>query len=489
HEHDLSARPRDLASQAQALLTGIVEQSPELTRELAPNREAELRDRLSAQPRQAGLWLELAFVLFQKARAEDALEALARCIELDAGLAPAFHLLGMLLDQSGQPGYAERAFAASLALEPNNQMALSCLEVCRGKPVAEALSPEQSARIERLLACVHPTLSACLIVRNEAEKLARCLKSLEGRVDEIVVVDTGSTDETVAIAESFGAKVHHYQWCDDFAAARNVALEHATGDWILAIDADEELIVEDAAAFRRALRDRTCGGYVFTVRNLTDLGTISNSAALRLFQRHERVRFAGRLHEKVTDALLALGWPVGSLEAIAFAHDGYVEAGMAAQNKRARNRRIAAAAVEADPRDPYRWYNLARASLPDADEALAALTPIEKLLEDGGELSESVYPHYAVFHQGLLCALGRAAEAEALLDRAVERYPGHPELHYERGALRARRGDVAAARRDFLACLTPNAYVGAERRDGITGELPRRALAELERRLSEKPLA
>ncbi len=84
-------------------------------------------------------------------------------------------------------------------------------------------------------------LSVCMIVRDEEKVLSRCLKSVEGIADELIVVDTGSKDNTITIAKDFDARVFHFEWCDDFAAARNESLKHATGDWILQIDADEEL--------------------------------------------------------------------------------------------------------------------------------------------------------------------------------------------------------------------------------------------------------
>lgn len=90
------------------------------------------------------------------------------------------------------------------------------------------------------------TISACLIVRNESLVLERCLSSLSGAVDEIVVVDTGSTDATPEIAAGFGARVCRYDWCDDFSAARNVGLDAASCDWVLTIDAHEYLVWDGA---------------------------------------------------------------------------------------------------------------------------------------------------------------------------------------------------------------------------------------------------
>lgn len=86
-----------------------------------------------------------------------------------------------------------------------------------------------------------PLISLCMIVKNEADNLNQCLKSVRGIADEIIVVDTGSTDSTLQIALSFGAKVVHYTWNGDFAAARNAGLQQAHGQWILILDGDEEL--------------------------------------------------------------------------------------------------------------------------------------------------------------------------------------------------------------------------------------------------------
>ena len=95
-------------------------------------------------------------------------------------------------------------------------------------------------------------ISLCMIVRDEEEHLARCLASVQGVVDEIVIVDTGSIDRSVEIAEGFGARVLHEEWKGDFAAPRNTGIDAAGGDWILVLDADEELI--DGAPARAAAR-------------------------------------------------------------------------------------------------------------------------------------------------------------------------------------------------------------------------------------------
>jgi len=92
------------------------------------------------------------------------------------------------------------------------------------------------------------TLSICMMVKNEADNLRRCLPSLKGIADELIVIDTGSTDDTMKIAESAGAKVFEHPWENDFSKHRNQSVSYATGDWVFIIDADEELFLEDATS-------------------------------------------------------------------------------------------------------------------------------------------------------------------------------------------------------------------------------------------------
>ena len=105
-----------------------------------------------------------------------------------------------------------------------------------------------------------------MIVKNEEDCLDRCLDSVHGLVDEIIVVDTGSTDRTVEIAQAHGARVEHFVWCDDFAAARNYSLSFAEGDWILILDADESLNPADHEAIRE-LTTQGGNAYAFALRN------------------------------------------------------------------------------------------------------------------------------------------------------------------------------------------------------------------------------
>lgn len=152
-------------------------------------------------------------------------------------------------------------------------------------------------------------LSVCLLTRNEAENLPRVLQSVRGIADEIVIADTGSTDETLALAEQAGARVQKVEWQDDFSAARNIALDASTSDWILWLNPDEELEAGSASALRASLDRPEVLAYV--VRVLSQIkpdapNHCSESVQPRLFRNRPDVRFVGRVHPAFRVPLLDL---------------------------------------------------------------------------------------------------------------------------------------------------------------------------------------
>lgn len=141
-----------------------------------------------------------------------------------------------------------------------------------------------------------PTISACMIAKNEERFLARCLKSIETAVDEIILVDTGSTDGTVGIAKSFGAKVYHHLWRNNFSEARNHSLRYATGEWILYIDADEELAQEDIPLLHRLICTNSYNGIYVAIYSEIPDGK-SKHYYTRILRR-KKVHFEGLVHEQ-----------------------------------------------------------------------------------------------------------------------------------------------------------------------------------------------
>src|SRR3954470_4217571 len=145
------------------------------------------------------------------------------------------------------------------------------------------------------------TLSLCMIVKDEEEMLPRMLAAVAPAADGMVIVDTGSTDRTLEIAKSFGAKVLHHHWTGDFPEARNVSIDAATGDWIVWLDADEILVPEDAPKLRELTGQTWREAFYLVEKNFTgdvEDGTAVTHNALRVFRNRPEYRFKGRLHEQ-----------------------------------------------------------------------------------------------------------------------------------------------------------------------------------------------
>ena len=146
-----------------------------------------------------------------------------------------------------------------------------------------------------------PALSACLIVKNEAAMLKRTLGSLKNQADEIIVVDTGSSDDTIAAAKEFGAKVYEFPWTNDFAAARNESLQHATGDWIIWIDADEFMPEEELRKLKEVINTTKASGITVTIYE-SQIGTcqLNNGyQRVKVFRNGVGVHFDRPVNEQV----------------------------------------------------------------------------------------------------------------------------------------------------------------------------------------------
>jgi tetratricopeptide (TPR) repeat protein len=302
--------------------------------------------------------------------------------------------------------------------------------------------------------------SLCMIVRDEARSLARCLDSARPWVDELVVVDTGSTDETVAIAEAAGAKVVRFPWCDDFAAARNASLEAASGEWVLILDADETLQVTDANEWRRATQQDVLDGFSFQVRNLLDNGQVSTAMVFRLFRRTKPgMRYRGEIHEQVAAVSDGLA-QTAALGCAHITHDGYTEGVRLAKGKAERNMVLSRKLAASRPEDPYAWYALGLAlKQGDLAEMVAAYEKalvLWKATGKPGEQESFLVALYVDLTTGLQ-VLGRTARAREVLDEALTVFQASADLHHRRGVLHLAAGELDAAAADFEACLAPEA--------------------------------
>ncbi|MCX7642572.1 MAG: glycosyltransferase [Armatimonadetes bacterium] len=209
-----------------------------------------------------------------------------------------------------------------------------------------------------------PLISLCMIVKNESDNLPRCLESVKGIVDEIIVVDTGSTDETPQIAERYGAKVIHYEWTGSFSDARNESLKHAKGEWILWLDADEAL-AEGKEDLRKILeQDKEHDGFILPM--ISFVGHRSHREghvhpAFRLFRNLKGIRFERNLHEQIAGSILKVkpNAKFGVLP-VWIEHYGYLAPVVRRKQKVERNLELAKKDLREDPTDPFAWYNLGR---------------------------------------------------------------------------------------------------------------------------------
>lgn len=192
-------------------------------------------------------------------------------------------------------------------------------------------------------------LSLVMIVKNEERCLSRCLMSAEGYVDEIIVVDTGSTDRTKDIAKELGAKVFDFKWCNDFAKARNYALEQSTGDWNLILDADEYITKLDKDILVKFMDIPNRLGEIKVVNILDKNGTEDYSKVFlpRILPRD--VRYTRNIHEQPDSKLYRVKLP------IEVTHDGYLEQ----EVKVKRNLTLLHEEVKKSPKDSYILYQLA----------------------------------------------------------------------------------------------------------------------------------
>ena len=150
-------------------------------------------------------------------------------------------------------------------------------------------------------------LSVCMIVRNEEKNIERCLISIKDIADEIIIVDTGSTDKTTEICKKFNVKLINHKWNDDFSEARNISLDYATKDYILFLDADEEISKEDRTKLKALLnKDSLEEGYFLKLSNVIKGNEVGDYTVFRLFKNNPKYRFKGKIHEQVATTIQEL---------------------------------------------------------------------------------------------------------------------------------------------------------------------------------------
>lgn len=296
-----------------------------------------------------------------------------------------------------------------------------------------------------------PRISLCLIVRDEAGTLPRCLDSAAGAADELVVVDTGSVDGTPDVARARGARVVRRPWQHDFAAARNAALAEATGDWILYLDADEELEAGAAERIRALVAGDEADGYLCQVVNLTGSRAAPEreiSLALRLFRNAPGHRFTGAVHERL---LLPPGARVRD-GGFRIHHWGYLDEALRDRAKLERNADLARRMVEADPDDALARFHLAVALHLQGRYAEAA-EHCRHALALAPSPEEPWVGRLVRTHVSCLLAQRQPEEALAVLERWLPNFPRFTDLVYLQGVALMAQERLREALACFERCL------------------------------------
>jgi hypothetical protein len=292
-------------------------------------------------------------------------------------------------------------------------------------------------------------ISAVLIVRDEEAVLEDCLRSLTGVVDEIVVVDTGSKDGTPAIAARYGARLSHHEWHDDFAEARNISLDRATGQWVLYIDADERLVGADRSSVEALLTRSKHVAYRVLLRPLQSMTPYRE---YRLWRNDPRIRFHGRMHERVVPAIQHVAQldkkPIGDADLL-LEHIGY-EGDQTRKHRR--NLPLLRQFIEEDSEHLFALHHLATVL-----EALGHDDEVDPILERAVAIVRAQprpQPVGSLSYADLIRRRQRRGEdVRALLDESLSLFPGNCVLLFVDGRIRLDQGDFATALRRFEEIL------------------------------------
>ena len=309
-------------------------------------------------------------------------------------------------------------------------------------------------------------ISQCMIVKNEEKNIRRALSWAKDIVFEQIVVDTGSTDRTVEIAKEMGAKVYHFQWIDDFAAAKNYAIDQASGEWIAFLDADEYMNREDAGKLVRILEQISVpkkGEKIpLFIRcawvQLDDQGKpFGVDPQDRIFRNRKDLRYHGKIHEQIQ-------MPPGGrftfvqAENLSIFHTGYGNNVYAKTGKLQRNIRLLEQELAHDPDNYMAWSYLGDAQKASGDLEGAKIS-YRKALEgkDSGKLPRQRYQDARSGLMQILTGKIRQAESEEEFLRWVKDYgypdTGNPDPWFFLGVWHYNRGEMEKARQNFLVCL------------------------------------
>ena len=335
-----------------------------------------------------------------------------------------YNNLGCLEDKEGLYERAMFFFGKALELEPKNQVIINNLKNIQKKLSKEGENPPSPPlpKGETRLPSVRQgggfenSISLCMIVRNEEENLAQCLNSVANVVDEIIIVDTGSTDRTVEIAKSFGARVFNHPWEGSFSKARNYSLKYATCEWILILDADEELSKDDAPRLKEITKSNNYETISFVVKNkYKDSTQESYANMIRLFKNFNGTHYEGTVHNTIK----CCGKRLDS--SLSIIHHGYNLSEDKMREKFMRTTTLLKEQIRTDEHNPvpHMYLGIAYMGEDMYDEAITESEIALELVEDKGfDLKNFLVSYYVI--SAACFEKGELKESERYALKAVE---------------------------------------------------------------------
>jgi len=271
-----------------------------------------------------------------------------------------------------------------------------------------------------------PRLSLCMILKDEEKGLPGCLASVKGWVDEIIVVDTGSSDRTVEIALQQGARVFHHSWEGDFSKHQNQSVDYAAGDWVLQMDGDEALQEGSGPLIRQAILDADADSFYMTVLSFFNQGASSSwESKIRLFRRRANIRYENIVHKQLK------GYRRPKVLAATILHYGYDLSPEEQRKKYERTSTLLRRQIAEDPENYWHRHNLAVSLASNSlySEAVEiGLSALSLAKPQAMELPNILWTSYIVAASCL--KLGDLQRAEEIANRAVRRSRDHLDSHF-----------------------------------------------------------
>ncbi|MBM4423076.1 MAG: tetratricopeptide repeat protein [Chloroflexi bacterium] len=415
---------------------------------------------IAADPHFVDALNDLGLTLVRQNNLSEAMSQFKRALELRPDHPHAQNNLGVLWLRLGNHDeaipYFERAARAAphlKAIHANLEIARRERDAARRHTFAASPAPHPDSSADR------PTITLCLIAKNEAAYLPKLFESAREAVDEIVLVDTGSTDDTVAIGKSFNAKVVRYEWRADFAAAKNEALKHATGQWVLFLDGDMAIEEGGAAKIQAAVASGIAGAYNINIHSPLADGVSEDIVAQPwLFQNAPGVEWEGAIHERILPSLQAAGLQPAHTDVVVY-HFGYASR-EAVQRRASRNFAALRQRIESGWDNPIAHYYLGT-TLITLSRPAEAIAELKKAIAD----SRLHWRLRANSHLSLIRAHALNGEPQAALqcaEEAVALYPKDRMAWTYRGQVAAGMSNHHLAIESFVRALEAHDVAGAE---------------------------